>query len=802
MGESERRSRGAANAGLPAELTSFVGRRREIAEVRGLLSTARVVTLLGPGGIGKTRLALRVADQVRRAFTEGVAFVDLAPVRDADLLAYTVSDALNIASRSPHDQVDVITDFLRDRQTLLVLDNCEHLVDACADLVNTVLRAAPDVRVLATSRQRLGVTGERLWQVPPLAVPDPDRTGQPAAVPESEALALFAARAATVSDFVLTEDNWPEVSRLCRRMDGLPLAIELAAAGTRVLSPGDILERLDGRVRILASTDRGAPSRHRTLGAVVDGSYDLCSPQERLLWSRMSVFARGFTLPAAEQVCSDESIPPDTVLDLVTGLVDKSILIPERHPTEIHYRLLDTLARYGRDRLREAGEEDAVRRRHRDFYAAMSTRFSTEWFGPGQVEQARRMRAEHANLRAALDHCLTTPGEGRAGLVMATDLIHYWVACGHITEGRHWLERALALNPQPTPERASGLRRLGSIAARQGDAATAVPALEECRAIARRLGDGVLDAEAMAMLGQAAITAGDPEAGLPYLQESAERLRRLHHPPEQYIYLPLLVALAKLQLGAFDQAAVAAEEACRLCSRSGDRWYLAAALLHIGYAEIGRGNPAAAAAYAVRAMDIAHDFDDPTTVGLALLCLAYTAMATGDHRRGAVLTGICRGIWQQAGMSLGIAALFSPTMQPLEAAASAELGETEFRGAVAYGTGLDLDQAVAFAHGADSAAMDRPGRSDSPLTRRERQVADLVAEGLSNKQIAADLVISQRTAEGHIEHILTKLGFSSRTQIAAWVVRTANTVQHPPARHQRASPPPAAGTPLPPGQHT
>ncbi|MCX5208314.1 LuxR C-terminal-related transcriptional regulator [Kitasatospora sp. NBC_00240] len=785
MGESERRSRGAAKAGLPAELTSFVGRRREIAEARSLLSTARAVTLLGPGGIGKTRLALRVADQVRRAFTEGVTFVDLAPLQDADLLAYTVSDALRIASRRPHDPVDVITEFLRDRQTLLVFDNCEHLTDACADLVNIVLRAAPDVRVLATSRQRLGVTGERLWQVPPLTVPDPDRTGRPAAVPESEGLTLFAARAALVSDFVLTEDNWPEVARLCRRMDGLPLAIELAAAGTRVLLPGDILERLDGRVRILASTDRGAPSRHRTLDAVVDGSYGSCSPQERLLWSRVSVFAHGFTLHAAEQVCGDETIPPDTVLHLVTGLVDKSVLTPERHLGEIHYRLLNTLARYGRDRLREAGEEDAVRRRHQRFYAAMSTRFSTEWFGPGQVEQARRMRAEHANLRAALDECLTAPGERQAGLVMATDLIHYWVGCGHITEGRHWLERALALNPEPTPERARALRRLGSLAGRQGDAAAAVPALEECRAIAQRLGDGVLDAEAVAMLGQAAITAGDPEAALPFLREAAESLRRLQHPPEQHLYVPILIALAKLLLGAFDEAAAAAQEAGRLSSRSGDRWYLAAALLDLGYAEFGRNNPAAAAAYAIQAMDIGHDFDDPTTVGLALMCLAGTAMATGDHRRGAVLTGVCHGIWQQAGMSLGVAAVFSPTMKPLEAATSAALGETEFLNAVAYGAGLDLDQVIGFAHGAHSETPERTGPGDSPLTRREQQVAVLVAEGLSNKQIAADLVIAQRTAEGHIEHVLSKLGFTSRTQIAIWVAQNPNTAHHPAARRQR-----------------
>ncbi|MCX5078539.1 LuxR C-terminal-related transcriptional regulator [Streptomyces sp. NBC_00424] len=769
MGKTGQDAHGAVY--LPGELTSFVGREGEITEVKDLLSAARAVTLVGPGGVGKTRLALRVAGRVRRAFAGGVVFVDLASLQDADLLTYTVAGALGIESRSPSGGVGVLTDFLRDRHMLLVFDNCEQLADACAELINTLLRAASWVRVLATSRQLLGVTGERRWQVPPLPVPDPDRPGHPAGAPGSAALTLFAERAASVTDFTLTDENWREVARLCRRLDGLPLAIELAAAGTRVLSVQAMLERLDGRLRIPASPDRAAPARHRSLAAVVDTSYDLCSPQERLLWARASVFAGHFTLYAAEQVCSDVTLPADTVLDLVTGLVDKSVLIAERRSGEVRYRLLDTLAHYGRERLREAGEEDTQRRRHRDLYLSLAARLEEDWYGPRQVERCQQMQAEHANIRAALDYCLTTPGEGATGMVMIATLIYHWTAGGHLTEGRHWCARALALDPDPTLERISALLASSVLAARQGDGAAALRGLAEYRAIARDFDIEIMEAHATAIAGYAALTGNDPESALAGLWEGVQHMRRLGVPPEHHLYMSALASLALLQMGEFDQAAASAEEVRRISAGVGEHWFLALALTVLGCVEFGRHAPQAAAEHAGAATKIGGDFGDAPTVGTSVRILAWVAMAGGDHRRGAVLTGVWLGIQRRTGAADHLPAVLDDITEPLDASARAALGESGYRAAIAEGADLDLGQAVAFALGTEARA-EKAARNDThSLTKREQQVAELVAEGMSNKEISHRLVIAQRTAESHVDHIRAKLGFSTRAQIATWATR-------------------------------
>ncbi|MFJ1709812.1 ATP-binding protein [Kitasatospora sp. NPDC088346] len=770
----------AVTAGLPDQLTSFVGRERETAEVKRVLSASRTVTLVGPGGVGKTRLAVHVAGGVRRAFAGGAVFIDLASLRDGDLLAYTVAGALGIESRRPSDRVGVLEDFLRDQQILLVFDNCEQLADACAELINTLLKAACGVRVLATSRQFLGVSGEYRWQVPPLPVPDPDRPGQAAGVPDSPGLALFAERAASVTDFALTDENWRAVARLCRRLDGLPLAIELAAASTRVLSVGDIVERLDKRLRIPPSTDRAAPFRHRTLAAVVDTSYHLCSPRERLLWARASVFAQSFDLYAAEQVCGDETLPADGVLDLVTGLVDQSVLVAERNSDGVRYRLLDTLAHYGRDRLREAGEEDTLRRRHRDLYLSLSRRLEADWFGPRQVERSGQMRAEHANIRAALDYCFTTPGESATGMAMLNALLYHWLGGGHLTEGRHWFSRALQLYSESTLERSIAQLHASVLASRQGDSAAALRALEECRRIAEDQGIEFLVAHATGAAGYAALAENDPQSALAGLQEAMQQLRRMEVPPESYMYMLVLTALARLPLGEFDRAAEAAEEVRRISSRVGERWFLAEALTVLASVEFGRGEMVTAAEHAVNATRIGWSFGDAPTVGLAVRVLAWVALAAGDHRRGAVLTGVCRGVQHRTGLADHVPSVFDDTIERLRAAATASLGTSGFQAAFDTGAGFDLGQAVAFALGTDTgdeSAEEPTTAGERPLTKREQQVAELVAAGMSNKQIAQSLVIGQRTAESHVDHILAKLGFSSRAQIAAWATRSAGNGQ-------------------------
>ncbi|MFC7643914.1 AAA family ATPase [Streptosporangium lutulentum] len=345
---------------LLAEVTSFVGRRHEVAEVKRLLSGAHVVTLTGAGGVGKTRLALRVAADVRRAFRNGVWLVELAALDEPELLVQTVAEALEIRDRSPRPPLKVLTDHLRDKQALIILDNCEHLLHDCAVMTETLVRAAPDLRVLVTSQQTLGVDGEHTLTVPPLALPDSGLVRPSTeALAQSDAVRLFAERAgAVLADFAVTDDNREAVEGICRRLDGLPLAIELAAVRLRAMSVQQLFNRLDDRFRLLTSGSRAVLPRHQTLRALIDWSYALCTDQERALWERVSVFAGDLDLEAAETVCSGDGIASGEIVDLVIGLVDKSVLVREEYPSGVRYRLLETIRQYGRDRLRESGEEE------------------------------------------------------------------------------------------------------------------------------------------------------------------------------------------------------------------------------------------------------------------------------------------------------------------------------------------------------------------------------------------------------------------------------------------------------------
>ncbi|MGY5124225.1 ATP-binding protein [Streptomyces nigrescens] len=344
---------------LPTEVTSFVGRRWEVSEARRLLARTRLLTLTGAGGLGKTRLALRVAAEVRRSFPEGAWVVDLAPLTDGALLAQTVLTALGIDHDLARPMLPVLSDHLADKRLLLVLDNCEHLLDSCAELTRSLLAAAPHLQVLATSRQALGVDGEHLLTVRPLSAPDPNRPPA-AALTQYEAVRLFIDRAAAVvPGFTVGDDQGAAVAGICHRLDGIPLAIELAAARLRVLSPQQILERLHDRFALLSRGSSAEPARQQTLRAAIDGSFELCTPSERRLWAYLSVFRGGFDLEAAEEVCTDDGLSQGEILDVVTGLVDKSILIREDHRDHVRLRMLETIRHYGRSLLDQgAGSEE------------------------------------------------------------------------------------------------------------------------------------------------------------------------------------------------------------------------------------------------------------------------------------------------------------------------------------------------------------------------------------------------------------------------------------------------------------
>ncbi|MFD9970007.1 LuxR C-terminal-related transcriptional regulator [Streptomyces sp. NPDC059017] len=765
-------------SGLPPELTSFVGRRRETEEVKALLSTARLVTLTGPGGVGKTRLALRVARRVRRAFTDGVAFVELAPVSEGTLVAYSVAEALGFdAAHYRGDPLAVVTALLADCQTLVILDNCEHVVEACATLVDAVLRAGAQVHFLATSRQLLGVAGEYVSVVGALPVPGPctpDRMSAAAIRAEFPAVALFAERAGAVAGFELTDDNCAEVARLCHRLDGLPLAIELAAVRTRVLAPGQILKQLESRIGLLDTVDRQAPERHRTLNAAMDWSYGLCSPSERVLWARASVFASSFELEAAQHVCGGDGLPVDAVLDAVTGLVDKSVLVREEHRGQARYRMLATLAQYGTERLAESGESQELAQRHRDWFLSLAEEMANSWWGPGQLQWSERMRGVHDDVRAALRFCLDTPGEQQAGLVLATSLHFYWFCCGHLTEGRLWLGRFLADETAPPLVRARALRVFAVLAAVQADSEVATVAVSECRALERHhcdpfLGAAADCADAVAAMGQ----------GL--LREAAARADRAlacpayaRHPERSHA---LSVAVcARALLGEREQAAPLAVELSRCAEEYRADWIRSRALLGKVLTRPGPVDAAEKQRLCCEALVLARALDDALAMSLALMLIAEAALDSGSPQRGAVILGICRRFWRLVGLEASFAVF---GYEQLETRTRQELGEAAFRSAVARGGQFATGAGFAYALGGADAAREpeaavnggnapRKGRGSGPLTVREHQVAQLVAQGLSNKQIAARLVISPRTADGHVVHILSKLGFTSRAQIAAW----------------------------------
>jgi len=417
----------AANEGgnLPQELTSFVGRRRELDEVKGLFSEFHLVTLTGAGGVGKTRLAVRTGASFRRAFNDGVWLVQAGDVRDELGLADTISATLRVQDHSARAANAVLVDFLSSRSMLLIFDNCEQIVNAAANLAVTLLQSCPDLRILATSREALGVAGEAVLRVPPLRVPEIDRESPPLqALPGYDAVTLFAERAnAAVPGFTLTEENKGTVTRICRRLDGLPLPIELAAARLRVLSPEQVLARLADRFALLNQGSRVAPTRQQTLRACVDWSYELCSASEQLVWARLSVFAGSFELDAAEEVCG-EGLSSEELLDVLTTLVDKSILTREEHGTAVRFRLLGTLGDYGRERAQTAGDYQQLRRRHCDWYEHLTLLAESEWISSRQLYWIARLEWERSNLHETLEFCIQNCPE--TGVRIAVALVPFW----------------------------------------------------------------------------------------------------------------------------------------------------------------------------------------------------------------------------------------------------------------------------------------------------------------------------------------------------------------------------------------
>lgn len=749
-------------------MSSFVDRRREAAEIKRLLGAHRLVTLTGTGGVGKTRLALHLLPRLAGGYAEGARVVQLAGVHEESVVPLAVIEALAIRDTSGREPDQVLVDHLRDQDLLLVLDNCEHLVAASARLAQSLLEETARVRLLATSRQRLGLEAEHVLQVQPLRAPRPGEPLPAKPTLEYPALALFADRAATaLTGFALTADNQDAVAALCHQLDGLPLAIELAAVRLRTLGVQQLLERLDRRCRLLAD-EHDAQPRHRTLQAAVDWSHELCTEQEQAAWARASVFVGDFDLDAAEEVCRGPRLDRDEVSEALAGLVDKSLLVREGDAVRARFRMLESVRHYGLDRLRENGlGEEAARRRMRDWCLALVQDCERDWFGPDQLRIAQRLRAELGNIRSALEFCLSTPGELQAGLWLAGRLWFFWYGCGTWIEGGFWLKRLLEAAPEQTPARARALWVMGLMAGLQGDHTSLLRLSEESHDLARRLGEATEARHTFFARCSAYLVRGD------FAQSRAVCEEALSGPPLEgesmslvgFKYLGLAFSLA--HQGEFDRAIALCEEFRRVCLAHGERWMHSYVLRNLSFAEWSKGDRVSAGVHARECLQLKQAVGDLLGTGIALELLAAVHAQDGEGRRAAVLLGASERIWQDTRSPLSRSQAHGPVRSEAEARARALLGEVAFTSAYRKGLGLSFDDAVSYALG--ESATDR-GRSslDPRLTRREAEVAELVAQGLTNQQIADRLVLARRTAEGHVERILFKLGFTSRSQLAVW----------------------------------
>jgi non-specific serine/threonine protein kinase len=883
---------------LPQQLTSFVGREREVAEAGRLLSQTRLLTLTGPGGCGKTRLAIEVARSLPGEFPDGIWLVELAPLSDPALVPQALATALSVRDTSDLPLLDTLISYLQPRRLLLVLDNCEHLIEACAQLAEVLLRSCPHLRILATSREPLSIPGEVSFVVPSLSVPDILHLPPADKLPQYEAIQLFVERSeAVLPTFKLGEENAAAVAQICTRLDGIPLAIELGAARVKVLSVEQIAARLDDRFRLLTGGSRTALPRHRTLSATIEWSHDLLAESERTLFRRLSVFAGGFSLDAVEAICAGNGIEEYEALDLLAHLVDKSLVMvaESEEQGEARYRLLETVRQYAQDRLLESGESAAIRDRHVGYYVRFVREAEPRLTGAERSVWLDRLEAEHDNLRAAIQWSLANSAE--IALELTGALWWFWQYRGYWSEGRQWLQRALEQpgDGESDGARAKALYGAGALSWLLGDPLSARSLLEESASLSRAAGDERALAYALTFLGRTVELIGEVPPARSLLEESIAIFRRLQ-PPDKW---GLAHALGHLGIVAYrisDDAAArsSSEESFALFSELGDKWGIALALHGLGLVANSQREHDRARLLFEESLEIGRELGEKGHMAEMLNWLGETARLQGDYERAlscyaqsirlfvevASWTGNYRVlhnvgyIAQSWGDHPHAIALFAealavaPRSKRLAAHSLAsfstelaiqdgsksehvlreavrligatdalreltgdrldpsdrgpydrdvaivreKLGDDAFTAAWDEGKSMLLGEGGferVVAHAIELTAQyeeirreirsvddvtkllrppaEQVGRNDgvSPptslhpgpsgdrigkLTSREKQVIALVARGYSNREIAQELVITERTAEIHMSNVLSKLGLTSRSQVAVFAV--------------------------------
>ena len=756
---------------LPPQLNRFVGRESEIEQVHERVTSARLLTLTGAGGCGKTRLALEVALKALDDYPDGVWMAELAPLTDPAGLADRLLTVFMVPGVSGRPPLAVLAEHLDGKRALLVLDNCEHIVDACALAAHSLLGECPNLHIAATSREALNIPGEVVWRVPSLRLPDGSGVDLQALI-ECEAVALFIDRARAVEhDFALTVANAEAVAEICVRLDGIPLAIELAAARVSVIPVDEILRRLNDRLRLLTGGSRTALPRQQTLRASMDWSYGLLTDAEQVLFRRLSVFAGSFGLDAVERICTVDGDKTDETLDRLGRLTDKSVVIAGKGDAgPARFRLLETLRQYGRERLEDAAEVEAVERRHCDYFVALSEAADAGMHGAGQSAWLERLEEEHDNLERALSWSVENDRDSALRLTSA--LSDFWLERGYLSEGRLWLEAVLAGDGSPAA-RARSLMVAGNLAYHQADYSAATSYFDESLAIWRELGDRRGEGWTLGALGMVTHGRGDLDSCRDQL-EAGLRLSREANDADGISQALFQLGLVAAQQGRVDEAERFGEEGLALSRSTGDLITLSRALHGLAAVAYLRRDRTHLLALSREGLIVSRNLRSP--IGIALGLDRVAVLAEWDHRHEDAL--------RLAGAAAAIRAATRAVITPLWVAAIDQalepgrqaLGADAAARAWHEGAAMTLQEAVAMAFDSLSDGRHQPkivGKAADPLalTRREQGIAALVAEGLTNRQIAEKLFISKRTAETHIQHILNKLGVNSRAQIAVWAVR-------------------------------
>lgn len=749
---------------LPLSVSSFIGREREVAEIKDLLASSRLVTLTGAGGCGKTTLALHVARDVVGRYADGVCWVELAPLADSALIPQSILDALGLGEQPNRTLPGTLLDALRDKELLLVLDNCEHLIEATARLVTHLLRQCPDLRLLVTSREALNIDGEQIWVVPSLGFPTGNAPLPASQLRKFDAIQLFVERARAVSpDFKLTDANAATVAQVCKRVDGIPLAIELAAARVNVLGVEQIAARLDDALHFLTHGKRNAPRRHQSLSATLDWSYELLSPEEQRLFRRLSVFAGEFSLDAAEEICGNDEPGRVEILTVLAHLMDKSLVIKQEETSEARYRMLEPIRQYALEQLRQVGEQNSVRMRHQQYFFSLVQKSAPRTFPDEGEKWLGRVRIGYEDVRSALEWAISNGSTGEA-LRAVCQLWGLWVPGRMLTEGSLWVHRALAAYDKDDELKLQGLRQGILLARLYSDPAQMDIYLNHARALASALEDESTTAWLFKEQGAAARIQGKDEEAIVLLERAVRLYRNLgaegNLPFSEALYW---LADIRLRLGQLAESRLLWEEGLARARAFHDKFYMGWGLGGLATQAQREGKLKQATELERESLAIKYDFRDKAGIAYSLEGLALNAKLEGNLRRAVLL-------WSAAEQYRE--SIHEPLLSIERAGASkhmaearVRLGTSEFDRIWDGGRNLTLEQAIEYANTdrVEPPAAPIPRYDSGALTARERDVLRLLALGMSDAQIAEQLVISRRTVNTHLASIYSKLGVNSRS---------------------------------------